>query len=106
MVDTIVLLLTKDMYHISNPDKFAPNAQLVLATIQRSMQAKQNPTKGELAAGIYKPRLTLANRISFNSNLETILKIELSLPKLTFGNNFDELCQKDFPAVIQKLVVI
>ena len=32
-----------------------------------------------------------------------VLKIELSLPKLFFGNNFDELQYKDFSSVIKKL---
>jgi hypothetical protein len=34
-----------------------------------------------------------------------VLRIELSLPKLLFGNNFAELRYKDFTEVIQKLVV-
>jgi len=35
-----------------------------------------------------------------------LLKIELSLPKLLFGNNFDELQYKDFLPITEKLVDI
>ncbi len=37
---------------------------------------------------------------------DLVLKVELSLPKLLFGNNVDELCYKDFSLVIKKLVVV
>ncbi len=64
------------------------------------MHAKQNPTKKELAAGIYKPRLTLF--YSF-PHKQVMLKIELSLPKLFYGNNFQELKGKDLQPILQKL---
>jgi hypothetical protein len=105
MVDTIVLTINEDMYYISDPDKFKPSARWIeLATKKiHSTQSKQNPTKKELIAGIYKPRLTLSQRINLRGRRENILKIELSLPKLFFGNNFDELMRKDFLPLTQKL---
>lgn len=101
MIDTIVLRLRNDMFRISDPCKFEPSAQWANHTGQpsRGMLSKQNPTKKELLAGIYKPRLTLYPHIALDGNRETILKIELSLPKLLFGNNFDELMLKDFQAI-------
>lgn len=105
MVDTIVLTLTKDTFQINDPEKFEPSARWV-QTVSRSirgMQSKQNPTKKELAAGIYKPRLTLSRRIGPKEKPEIMLKIELSLPKLFFGNNFDELQRKDFVQLTHKL---
>ena len=63
----------------------------------------QNPTKTELLNGIYKPRLTLTKRFNCSKRFESTLSIELSLPKLLFGNNFDELKDKDFPLVVEKL---
>jgi len=107
MIDTIVLTLTKDMYHVSEPDRFQPSAKWVdnLNYKIRGIQSKQNPTKKELVAGIYKPRLTIAHRMTSFGNQIT-LKIELSLPKLIFGNNFDELRFKDFKTVVDKLVDI
>lgn len=108
MIDTIVLLLDQDAYTITEPDKFEPSARWLLnnSTTIKGLTAKQNPTKKELLNGIYKPHLTLmySNNIKqFNS---IVLKIELSLPKLFFGNNFDELQYKNFSALIKKLTEI
>ncbi len=69
----------------------------------RDMTSMHNPTQKELRAGIYKPRLTLMPRITFDGTWDTLLKIELSLPKLLFGNNFDELSNKDFTALVDAL---
>lgn len=110
MVDTIILMLGKDFYHISEPDKFEPSARLVLESSSRAIvgiQSKQNPTKKELLAGIYKPRLTLTKRINnAEQNVEVMLKVELSLPKLLFGNNFDELMAKDLKVLADKLASV
>lgn len=63
----------------------------------------QNPTKTELQNGIYKPRLTLTNRFNTSGLRGLTLAIEFSAPKLLYGNNFDELTDNDFDAVIDKL---
>ncbi len=106
MIDTIVLVLSSDMYTIVDPDKFKSSARWLdnssHATL--AMQSKQNPTKTELKCGIYKPRLLLAQRYDSKGNPDITLKIELSLPKLLFGNNFDELTNEDFLPVAHKLV--
>lgn len=65
----------------------------------------QNPTKSELLGGNYKPRLTITNRFNSSGYSDWTLSIELSLPKLMFGNNFDELSDRDFPAIIVRLQV-
>lgn len=107
MVDTLVLLLSPSTYHIDNPDAFTPSAQWALTnTIIPGILSKQHPTKRELHAGIYKPHLILTYRANIIGRLETILKIELSLPKLLFGNNFDELQYKDFASITHKLTTV
>jgi hypothetical protein len=106
MIDTVILILRKNQYRITHPEKFTPNARLILDTNAPGISAKQNPTKKELSAGIYKPHLTLSNRITANGSFEPLLKIELSLPKLFLGNNFDELKNKDFLLLTQKMVAI
>ena len=63
----------------------------------------QNPTKSELLSGIYKPRLTITNRFNTYGRSEWTMSIELSLPKLIYGNNFDELTDADFPKIIELL---
>ena len=104
MLDTIVLTLSKNMYYISEPDRFEPSAKLILGDDtslggRGYFSAKQNPTKTELINGYYKPRLTLTNRFNHTGRREATLKIELSLPKMLFGNNFDELTTSDFEPV-------
>lgn len=108
MLDTIVLSLSKGMYYINDPDRFEPSARLILDENSSLggrgyIPAKQNPTKRELQNGYYKPRLTLTNRYNHTGRREASLKIELSLPKLMFGNNFDELTQNDFDTVTKLL---
>ena len=103
MIDTVVLLLSSDTFTISNTDKFVPSARWITNTsfsAVHGMQSKQNPTKKELAAGIYKPRLTLF--YSF-PHKQVMLKVELSLPKLFYGNNFQELKGKDLQPLLKKL---
>lgn len=105
MIDTIVITLTKDQFEITDPEAFTPSAAWANShRSQRGMLSKQNPTRQELLKGIYKPRLTLAHRITKGTKREIILKIELSLPKLMFGNNFTELRFKDFQPIVNKLV--
>ena len=101
MIDTIVLTLKRDMFTIFEPDRFTPSANEILdAHYQRGGRAfrkcTQNHTPRELQSGIYKPRLTLIRRVNNEGNPEISLKVEVSLPKLLFKNNFDEVEDKDF----------
>lgn len=106
MIDTIVLTLGSSMYRITEPDKFSPSARWIEnpLMITSDIRSKQNVTKNELRRGAYKPHLTLSNCKSYNGLRDIILKIELSLPKLLFGNNFQELQYKDFSLITKKLV--
>ena len=109
MIDTIVLTLSSNSFSITKPENFEPHAGWVMqASMYRAgnIRSKQNPSKWELKSGIYKPRLTLSNRINPQEVFEPMLKIELSLPKLLFGNNFDELQYKDFKLVVARLVMV
>lgn len=103
MIDTVVLLLSQGIYQITDPDKFVPNARnfiIANSSAIHAFQAKQAATKKELCAGIYKPRLTL---FYHSRKKQIMLKIELSLPKLFYGNNFQELKGKDLQPLLQKL---
>ncbi len=114
MIDTIVLTLKTGMYTIFEPDYFSPSTRgLTDPTTgyyrlggRSNITCKQNPTPNELKRGIYKPRLTVTKRINREGNFEIPLKIEFSIPKLLYGNNFDELTDADFSAVIQKLKTV
>jgi len=102
------------MYTIFEPDNFSPSTRgLTDPTAgyyrlggRSNITCKQNPTPNELKRGIYKPRLTVTKRINRDGNFEIPLKIEFSIPKLLYGNNFDELTDTDFPAIIQKLKAV
>lgn len=114
MIDTIVLTLKTGMYTIFEPDRFSPSTRgLTDPTAgyyrlggRSNITCKQNPTPNELKRGIYKPRLTVTKRINRAGNFEIPLKVEFSIPKLLYGNNFDELTDSDFPAVIQRLKAV
>lgn len=114
MIDTIVLTLKQGMFTILDHDKFSPSTKgLYDATAgyyrlgsRSNITCKQNPTSSELKKGIYKPRLSVTKRINREGNFEIPLKIEFSIPKLIYGNNFDELTDDDFPAVIEKLKTV
>ncbi len=106
MIDTIVLVLSEG-FTIMEPDRFQPSARDLLNNNEymgsRGYKiCKQNPSRFELQNGQYKPRLTLTKRFT-NSGFGLSLKIELSLPKLIYGNNFDELTDADFEQVVLKL---
>ena len=93
------------MFTIITPRRFRPSADWIMVeNISGGFRSIQNPTKKELFSGIYKPRLTLSIRPNVRGTCEPLLRIELSLPKLLFGNNFAELQLKDFPLLAQRLV--
>ncbi|AKM78523.1 TPA: hypothetical protein DDZ49_01635 [Candidatus Wolfebacteria bacterium] len=61
----------------------------------------RNPSKTEKETGQYFPRLTgYKRRFAQDANV----RIELSVPKLLYRNNLDELEEKDFPRVIEILL--
>lgn len=103
MIDTIKLMLDKSMFWITDEtlfEKGITNAGRGYATLV------QNPTQSELKSGIYKPRLTVTNRFNASGRSEKTLSVELSLPKLLFGNNFDELTTADFETVVTRLRIV
>ncbi len=110
MIDTIVLTLNENSFRIVEHDKFSPSTEGLYSASsyyrlggRANLTCAQNPTATELRNGIYKPRLTATKRMDKHRNFEITLKIEFSIPKLLFGNNFDELEDADFPLVISKL---
>lgn len=62
------------------------------------------PSKSYKQVGIYLPRLQYVERPATKLQTKSLtLNIELSLPKLYFGNNFNELTDDHFSAVVCKL---
>jgi len=96
MIDTICLLIPKDkMTFIEG----VSNWELYSKTEQYSKFVR-NPKKTEKDTGKYFPRLTGYRR---QYSQDANVRIELSLPKLLYLNNLDELEDKDFDEVIETL---
>jgi hypothetical protein len=83
---------------------FGSREKFVLTTSRRGMtKLVLNPPKGDRKRGVYYPYLTLINRRNKLGIWEEGLMLQVSLPKLMFGNNFDELSERNFPEVVAKL---
>ena len=99
MIDTISLVLSERNYKILDTSKFK------LITSQRGVSRRVlNPTKQDYTKGLHYPRLTLINRFNRGGWQEQTLQIQVSLPKMLYGNNFDELSESDFEEVLAKFV--
>lgn len=61
-----------------------------------------NPTALMKKTGIYRPRFTYIERPTKGGKTYH-LTMEFSAPKLIYNNNFDELSDEDFPAVVSAL---
>src|SRR3989344_1544161 len=100
MLDTMKLVLDKSMFRLLDKNRFYSDTTNEMRGYSTFVQ---NPTKAELSKGVYKPRLTLTNRFNCSKRSEDTLTVELSVPKLLFGNNFDELNESDFDLVVSTL---
>jgi len=97
MIDTIILEI-KLNYLMIDYQKFGTSKEAVNNNPHNFYKWISNPTAKDKRGGLYKPRLTLIKRGG-----ERLLKIEFSAPKLIFNNNLEELHEKDFPLVVEKL---
>lgn len=80
--------------------KGVPSWDLQSKTEQYEKYIK-NPSRADLASGLYYPRLTgyRRNRFSEDNNV----RIEFSVPKLLYLNNLDEVSDCDFDLVVETL---
>lgn len=102
MIDTIKLTLDRSLFIITEPKKFHPNSDTVLWNDKILLaKAIQNQSREDTQNKIYKPKLTIIRAYG-----DVHLTIEFSVPKLIFGNNFEEVGGKDFDLVIKKLKAV
>ena len=100
MIDTIKLVVP-----FSKCPKWL-NSFKIIKKEDGFIKAVNNPTSAEKSQGVYRPRFTFIRRLSGkNGNVVHELTIEASLPKLLFGNNFEEVTEKDFDEIVNKIVV-
>ncbi|MSU25804.1 MAG: hypothetical protein EXS44_00880 [Candidatus Levybacteria bacterium] len=93
-------MLDKTMFWITDVNLFQKERQ---NATRGYFTLVQNPSKSELLNGIYQPRLTLTKRFNVSGVFGATLSIELSLPKLLYKNNFDELQDGDFITIADLL---
>lgn len=105
MIDTVVLTMPNRQFTIMNHNAFSPSTKGLFKAPYYTMGGRsyfdcyQNPKKSEQG---YKPRLTARKRMA-RGGFPIELKVEFSVPKLLYGNNFDELKDTDFDLVIKTL---
>lgn len=108
MIDTVVLTLMSDKFNITDHSRFSPSTLGLFSPPyyrlggRGNFQCYQNPTATEIKEGNYKPRLTVIKRM-VQGGFGIALRIEFSVPKLIYGNNFDEVTNADFPQVVKTL---
>ena len=103
MLDTIKIQLTSGMFWITDQTLFQKEKQ---NASRGYFTLVQNPSKGEMSKGIYKPRLTMTNRFNITGKRGVTFDIELSAPKLLFHNNYDELRDEDISVFVEKLRLV
>lgn len=99
MLDTICLELPRRHFKVTDPKRFQPDIWRIESSRAAFLQSFNNPTKAELQAGLYGPRMTYNKR-----GATYTLTVEFSAPKLVFGNNVEELSDDDLGHVIQELL--
>jgi hypothetical protein len=100
MIDTIKLVVP-----FSHRPKWVQENRLQqsLDSTTGIFKATANPSNAYKKMGIYQPRLTYLERPTNSHGRTYELAIELSLPKLIYGNNFSELSDNDFIEIVNKL---
>lgn len=110
MIDTIRMELDQSMFTILEHDLFSPPTRDMFGVgpwEKGTMTfSKKNPSNQDKKKGLYLPRMTIRRRLLKNLGYQNVLYIEVSLPKLVFGNNFDELTDDDFELVKEKLIEV
>ena len=110
MIDTVVISIPRSNYTILDHNRFEPSSKGLFEPpyynlgSRSNFSCKQNPTKKDYLSGIYKPRLTITKRIRKGGYVYP-LRVEFSIPKLIFSNNFDEIQESDFNLTIDTLKV-
>jgi hypothetical protein len=109
MIDTVILKLKHPSFTITNYNAFTPSCLGFFAHPYTPfngcthLKAIQNASKLDKEQNNYLPRLTLIKRLARPSGFVVELKIEFSVPKLIYGNNFKEVETSDFETVISTL---
>lgn len=101
MLDTVILNIPKEkVLDIANGNGTRPwDLQARTASYEKFTK---NPPRG-VRDGIYRPRLTGMKRNIGKGQKVSFIRIEFSVPKLLYGNNLEEVSDKDFPEIVDRL---
>lgn len=107
MIDSIALTIPCHEVVFMDHDAFTPSAAGLLVPpyypIRRGgMACVNNPAAPDKLRFGHMPRLTLYKRPA-RQGFNMGLRVDLSLPKLKYGNNFDELLDSDFTFLCRQL---
>ncbi len=101
MIDTISLTIQQKNFRILDHKRFTPSSKGLFEApyyeFGRNAYIKctYNPSKQDMTKYRYLPRLTLIKAIR-NGGFAILLKVEFSIPKLLYANNFDEVEESEF----------
>jgi len=101
MIDTVILTIPYDKAKFISNSEGISSWDLQSKTSNFQKFIKNPPYR--LSQSTYKPRLTGIKRRSFGNNFYSFIKIEFSVPKIIYGNNFDEITDKDFKQIAETL---
>lgn len=101
MIDTITISIPVTSMDINNLKQFTPSASNIFTSDRGYRIYTRNPTSFERESKIYVPIYTLYRR--FRDSLDISLNIQFSIPKLLYGNNFQEVSDSDFNSVLDTL---
>lgn len=108
MVDTIALTILQKNFTILDHKRFTPSSKNLFEPPYLEfgrtpfIKCTNNPTLTDIQKYGYLPRLTIMKAVR-KDDFEISLKIEFSIPKLLYGNNFDEIEESDFGEIGWKL---
>ena len=107
MIDTVAITIPEGDFKILNHNRFSPNTENLwtppyIKVTGKPFKAVCNPTQKDKEIYGYLPRLTIYKAVRRNG-FEIFLRIEFSIPKLLYGNNFDEVEESDFDDICWEL---
>lgn len=108
MIDTVILSIPNEKFIIIDHTRFNPSSDGLFNPPYISMGGKsfiscvQNPPKYLVDKYGYMPRLKVIKSIR-KEGFDISMKIEFSIPKILYGNNFDEVDDYNFDEVLRLL---
>ena len=108
MIDTVSLTIPEENFYIMNHERFTPCTEniykppYIRITGNSPFKSVNNATQDMKTKFGYLPRVTLFKALR-RGGFQIFLKIEFSIPKLVYCNNFDEVEEADFNDICIKL---